>query len=293
MDEGAATVIDAEAPGLTAVSLVYGFFHTWKAGAAGDTLVIESKGHSSVEVPGDLTLAAHPGWFPDTTQWRPLLVRAMLPRGKHGEPAEEALVVWPPSRENQPLTLDPAPYHGINREAPPLLARSPSGDRVADALFAYVRGGRLDLARQAVPAFAAQAERFLYEKYLNPIHAILAAYTLQKVGGDEHSDWLSNLAHSFQYLPDGALLYGWYLIRAGRAPEAKEFFRTALARGVPMYSLGVRLLRDGLSFLRGLEPEDADIKTDTARAFRLAAAINPSSELTCLRLGGGLGVELA
>jgi hypothetical protein len=58
-----------------------------------------------------------------------------------------------------------------------------------------------------------------------------------------------------------------------------------------MYSEGVRLMRDGLNFLRGLYPENSDVQADAARANRISASANLDSELTCLRLGVGLAVE--
>ena len=197
-----------------------------------------------------------------------------------------------PSRGNEPLTLAVDPQRGINRDAPLLVARSESGDRTADALFAYMRSGRLDSARQASPGLIAQAEGTLQQKVANPVYATLAAYTLLKLGSTEHPDWIANLAHWFKYLPDGAILYGWYLIRAGRAEEALAYFETALKRGVPMYSEGIRLLRDGLNFLRGLDSTDPQVNAAVARVYRIATAANLNSELTCLRVGSGLAVRL-
>jgi hypothetical protein len=60
-----------------------------------------------------------------------------------------------------------------------------------------------------------------------------------------------------------------------------------------MYGEGVRLLRDGLSFLNGLGSGDAELQAAVARAYRLADAVNPRSVLTCLRLSAGLSVEWA
>ena len=282
---------DTATPDPPEVALDYGLFRDWRVDPE-VTLTIDRKGSSVISLPGDLALAEHPGWSPDTSEWRPVFVRAVLPAEKEGQPAQEALIVWPPSAGMQPLILEPMQDLGVNQLAPSMLARAPSGNKVADALFSYVRGGRLDVARQVAPTFAAQAEVFVEDKNRNPVQAILGAYTLQKVGGAEHPDWLANLANWFQHLPDGALLYGWYLIRAGRAPEATPFFRTALARGIPLYTMGVRLLVDGLSFLSGLEPADGDLKTYAAHAVRIATGVNPNSELTCLRLGAGMAVEM-
>jgi hypothetical protein len=272
-------------------TLSYGFFQHWIGSAPTEnTLVAEARGDQLISFPGDLVLAAHPGWSSNTTQWRPLLACVKLPP-VDGETETEALVVWPPSSGKQPLHLVADSSPGVNQTAAPLLASTQAEDKVTDALFAYARSGRLDTARQATAALVQQAEELLDAKKLNPVNAILAAYTLQKVGGAEHPDWLANLANWFPYLPDGALLYGWYLLRNGRAEEARGLFQTALARGIPMYSEGIRLLRDGLSFLSGLPPGNMDLQASTARAYRLADATNPRSVLTCLRLGAGLAVE--
>jgi hypothetical protein len=60
-----------------------------------------------------------------------------------------------------------------------------------------------------------------------------------------------------------------------------------------MFSEGVRLLREGLNFLSGLYPEDAELQAAASRAYRIAAAANLDSELTALRLGTELAVRLA
>jgi len=257
----------------------YGLFQRWTGNPpAADTLVIAGRTETSISFPGDLAVARHPGWDARSSEWRPLLVCVKLPDA-------DALVVWPPSSGNQPLHLEDDPSPGANPAAAPLLASIQTADKAVAALYAYARGGRLDTVRQ-------QAESLLGAKLDNPVNATLAAYTLKKIGA-ERPDWLANLANAFPHLPDGALLYGWHLIRDDQARQARGFFLTALARGIPMYSEGIRLLRDGLSFLNGLEGGDAELQAAVARAYGLADAVNPRSVLTCLRLGAGLSVEWA
>ncbi len=257
----------------------YGLFQRWTGNPpAANTLEIEGRTETSISFPGDLAVARHPGWDASPTEWRPLLVCVKLPDA-------DALVVWPPSSGNQPLHLEDDPNPGANPAVAPLVASVQTADKAVAALYAYARGGRLDTVRQ-------QAESLLGAKLDNPVNAALAAYTLKKIGA-ERPDWLANLANAFPHLPDGALLYGWHLIRDGQAQQARGFFLTALARGIPMYGEGVRLLRDGLSFLNGLGSGDAELQAAVARAYRLADAVNPRSVLTCLRLGAGLSVEWA
>jgi hypothetical protein len=281
------------------VSVDYGFFIRWipevsneSLESSSETIVIEPVGTASAGLSGNIELEQHQGWTDDSLNCRPLLMRArysLLPSG--GEP-EEALFIWPPSGQSPPLSLLPDLDPGVNSNAPSLLAYSQSGDREVDLMFSYVRGEIPDLAREYEPRMIERAQNVLQYKIENPVAATLAAYTLLKVSNTERQDWVFNLSDWFKHLPDGAIIYGWYLIRAGKAEQAHAFFRTALNRGVPMYSEGVRLLRDGLNFLSGLYPEAAKVRADAAQARRIADAANLDSELSCLRLGRGLSVLL-
>lgn len=266
------------------IPLTYGVFETW-ADPPDDglsrtqTLRMRRVGRGITQLPGRFTLSEHPGAGQDTTKWRPLLVQLSTPE------IGSTVLVWPPSQGEQTLELVPDPETRANPHAPPLLAFWTSGDRLADALFSYVRGNRMEAARQTAPALIRQAERFLQMKAESPLHATLAAYVLLKTGHRQQEGWIANLGRLFPHLPDGAVIHGWFLILAGKAEEAPEAFRAALARGVPMYSEGVRLLRDGFGFLRGLYPDDPRIRAEAERADRIASAANFESELTCLRLG--------
>jgi hypothetical protein len=238
-----------------------------------------------VALPGNLRLPEGLGWSADTTQWHPALVRVT-------DLSERALVVTPPAYTASSLTLLPDPETGLDPQAPRLLAVWASGHKTADALFAYVQRGALDLAREAAPALIEQAESLLVDKGANPIHATIAAYTLLKIGDTAHGPWMANLAGLFPFLPDGAIIYGWHLIHTGQAEQAPAQFHAALSRGLPIYTTGVRLLRDGLNFVAGIHRDDAQLRADADLAYQIAAAANLDSELTCLRLGeGGLIVS--
>jgi len=280
------------------VSCDYGMFVRWSPEASdesletsSDALVIKPIGEASTSLPGNIEMERHPGWTPNSREWRPLLMRSRFSLPMFGTERQEALLICPPSHHPPPLTLLPDPDPGVNSNAPSLLAYSHSDDGEVDLLFSYVRGGALDLARQLAPRMIERAQEILQSKVSNPVNATLAAYALLKVSNTERQDWVRNLADWFEHLSDGAIIYGWYLIRAGKAEHAHKYFRIALTRGVPMYSEGVRLLRDGLNFLRGLYTENAQVQADATRANRMAASANLDSELTCLRLGKGLAVE--
>jgi hypothetical protein len=291
-------VIQGERIADPGVSVDYGLFVRWSMEASNeslesssDTLVIKPCGKDAAELPGKIELEQHPGWAENSEIWRPLLMRArfLLPPG--GAKRQEALLIYPPSDPPLPLTLLPDPEPGVNPAAPWLLAYSDSGDRDVDLMFRYIRNSDLHMAQQLAPGMIDRAQAFLRAKKINPVQATLAAYALLKVSNEDRKEWALNLANWFKYLPDGAIIYGWYLIRDGKAEQAHGFFRTALERGVPMYSEGVRLLRNGLNFLRGLYPEDAQVQADAARANRIFDLANLDSDLTCLRLLKGLAVK--
>lgn len=249
---------------------------------------------SNIALPGDFVLRRHPGESGGTQAWKPLLVRARLRFDAARDRKADALLVWPPTGDASPrLNLRPDRDISENPSAVPVIASAETGNRDVDALFSYVRGNALEAARRIAPDVIGRAESFLNGKVANPLYATLAAYVLLKLGSDARGDWVRNLADWFPFLPDGAILQGWFCIHAGRAEEAGDWFHAALDRGVPMYTEGVRLLHDGLNFLRGLYPDDARIQSDTGRAYRLASVANFDSELTCLSLNAALEVRFS
>lgn len=284
-------------------SITYGLFHRWHAAESEqavpriESLDLRALGRQVAHLPTEIALPQHPGWAAETRKWRPVLVRVENLKAPEGGSPVEAVVVWPPSAGRAALTLLPDPHLGLNLEAPPLLARSQSGGRTADFLFSYVRAGSLEAARQGVPQLLrVQAKEILAEKFDNPVAATVAAYTLFRVADQQHEEWqtwLENLANEFSHLPDGLIILGWHRIRSGQAERARQPFTEALARGLPMYSEGVRLLRSGFNFLQGLFPTDRQVSAGALRAHRIAAAANFDSELTSLRLGMGLAVKMA
>ncbi len=232
--------------------------------------------------PSSISLAAHPGCHADSSMWEPLYVRLALP--STGPQRKEVLVVWPPTEGATTLRILPDPDGDADPATPSVLAVAECGDRAIDAFFAYVRRGALEPTRRAEAELTRRAIDSLQLKMSHPARACLAAYTLLRVGSAEHLDWTENLANWFGRIPDGAIVHGWRLIRKGRAEEAVAYFRKALRRGPPLYSEGLRLLNDGLCFLRDLYPHNRQVCEDSDRTHRLASAANLDSLLTCVLL---------
>lgn len=116
----------------------------------------------------------------------------------------------------------------------------------AETLLSYLDSGSIAQARVVE---AKVAEKLLLTKMLDPIAATVGAYFLIKAGDlDKLHDWTDNLANWFEWLPDGAVIKAWHLLKesAGNTSEARDWLLEAERRGVPIYTEGVRLLYDGL-----------------------------------------------
>jgi hypothetical protein len=106
----------------------------------------------------------------------------------------------------------------------------------AGVLFRYRQN---NLAQQQ----AAVAETLLRRKMDDAIAAAVGGYTLLRFGDlTLLHDWTENLCGRFPTLPDGALIYGEHLARLGKHAEAVKTFARIPARGLPIFSDGIRLL---------------------------------------------------
>lgn len=137
----------------------------------------------------------------------------------------------------------------------------------------YFATGSLDLAVQMF----ADVEGMLYEKMVNPLAAAAGGYAL--VGTDDGRvrqrwyPWLDNLGNWQSWLPDGLILAATRRLRqpmAGeRRQEAREMLVESLAKGVPMYTIGLRWLMDGLSAFAGDPEVDAAIAAVRNYSYRV------------------------
>ncbi|MEZ4388905.1 MAG: hypothetical protein R3D98_15275 [Candidatus Krumholzibacteriia bacterium] len=126
-----------------------------------------------------------------------------------------------------------------------------TNDPVADAMLNYLRRGDVTAAA-AMEAWAESSHEMLMHKMSDPYAASVGAYLLLRLHRfDLLHDWPRNLADWFDFLPDGGVIWAWQLIHQdpGRRAEILEYFELAIARGLPVYTPGLRLLLDGLSLL--------------------------------------------
>ncbi|MGB3315239.1 MAG: hypothetical protein WBB85_12565, partial [Albidovulum sp.] len=146
--------------------------------------------------------------------------------------------------------------------------------------------GRRDFASSATAlhALGSAVEEAVSEKTSNSLAACAGALTAIACGRIEDFDlkprWLENLANWFPTLPDGAVALGRYLQMAGKGSQARTAYLDAQKRGVPVFSLAVDWLAEGLQSL-GLD--------HAAEAQRWSWQSDPLGTFTVLKLPEGDG----
>jgi hypothetical protein len=86
---------------------------------------------------------------------------------------------------------------------------------------------------------------------------------------DRLHNWANNLDYWFEWMADGPIIHAWQIIAEvrgrpdsdkGRLRDARERLLEAVKRGIPIYTEGLRLLRDGLLlFDRAAEGGDEEV----------------------------------
>jgi hypothetical protein len=149
-----------------------------------------------------------------------------------------------------------------------------TGDHDVESLRALVHEGRLDLARVMAPEV--MAERFLQSKVAAPRIAALGAYVLLRLGDlDRMHDWPDNLTNWMGWLPDGPVIAAWQRLRSEDPDydQIRSLLVEAARRGLPVYSEGVRLLKDGLELFAADEERDWDVGEALDEVNRYARAL--------------------
>lgn len=200
-----------------------------------------------------------------------------------------SLIVWLPGPKLRPVKVVVDPDGATHRSGSPLLAFLDPVDPIATTLFSYVRQGALEEARLGLPTLVASLKRDTV--LAGPNLGLLAGYVLYKLRDRFVDDVISRLLTQYLEVPDVHILAAAQLIADGKTDQAIEPLTAALGRGAPIYTEGVRLLREGSNLLRDLYPSEKRFQDNARQAACIAAAANFGSELTCLRLGDDIAME--
>lgn len=118
----------------------------------------------------------------------------------------------------------------------------PDNPRI-DAVARYLQSGHLQEAANII----GEAEQLLQQKMADPFGAALGGYALLRSGQrDRLHHWPRNLADSFPWLPDGAVIAGEESALEGDHALAIAQVCEAGGRGLPVFSAGLSLLASRL-----------------------------------------------
>lgn len=173
------------------------------------------------------------------------------------------------------------------------LAQSPNGspigvtvrDPVIGAGLAYMANGALTKAAVVFP----DAQAMLQRKVTNPLAAAAGGYVL--IGTELDNEprawdaWLENLRNWFPEYSDGWVLWASRRLRTAQSEDeiepARRGFIEACKRGVPIFTLGLSWLMDGLSQF----PDNPECTTWLARVRQVALQVDMRQPFVVLRLG--------
>lgn len=144
-------------------------------------------------------------------------------------------------------------------------------------LLSFLQSGQATAAEKWAEGDARIAEDFLYSKRRDPAAAAVGGYFLLKTRRyDLLHDWTNNLANWIEWMPDGPIIHAWHLFaeaqresdhRVALTARARERLLEATDRGIPLYTEGLRLLRNGLLGLhRAAKGRDEEVEAALDRA---------------------------
>lgn len=114
----------------------------------------------------------------------------------------------------------------------------------------------------------APSNDMLYGKMENPFAAAAGSYmfALGSRPNEEQQAWMKNLCDWFPWLPDGPIALGWTTLRTEDSRSqswqaARALFIEACSRGLPYYSVGLRILVDALTLLTMSEPDNTQLRS--------------------------------
>jgi hypothetical protein len=158
-------------------------------------------------------------------------------------------VAVPPTEKMRIYILTHKPISDLD---PPFHVIVGSGSPTMQSLVGFLTSGDFDSARSVGDQWLNAAEQMLREKLMDAVAAAVAGYFLLRVG--EHSrlhDWTRNLADLVPWLPDGPVIRAYHVLSQNDPDlrEVRQRLLEAVARGVPLYTEGLRMLYDALHMM--------------------------------------------
>jgi hypothetical protein len=171
-----------------------------------------------------------------------------------------------------------------------------------EALLQLIKPGSIKIAEDFIGK--QNAEDLLREKYVDANAASIGAYYLLRSGAYKKTvGWMRNLANDFPFLPDGPAIYAAQLINKMRPgikliEESRKYFLIAAERGLPVYTMGFIILREGLIKMSNhFGSDDQEISVSLKKIEYYHKMIDYTRDVTTLNpvtspVGGDLLYEL-
>lgn len=165
-----------------------------------------------------------------------------------------------------------------------------SDDWRTESLLSLMQRGDLSTAQSLYDELQL-AEELLRQKMVNTNAAAVGGYFLLRARDLERlHNWANNLANWFEWMADGPVIHAWQIImeskdkskqRSGLLEQARMRLLEAVSRGFPIYTEGLRLLRDGLLYFDSrAQGKDTEIATALTRIGAYAGAADWSATNT-------------
>lgn len=129
----------------------------------------------------------------------------------------------------------------------------------AQALLSYMKLGDIESAQKVSGPVIEEAQQMFKDKMLDLGAALAAAYLLTRTSAWTRMplDWCDNLSNFFPYISDGAIINAHRQIvelksevSSNDLARIAQLLITAVDRGIPIFSAGLRLLNDDLQALK-------------------------------------------
>jgi hypothetical protein len=210
-------------------------------------------------------------WFPRYLRWRLKTTSAQQPPYR--------VLTIPPSRQSTMLLVRAeadSPFEAAERA----IVNTRLAD--AEALLAYVQLGQVRAARLLLSELGQAFKPTAMPE--GPLKAVIAGYASLRIGHPPTQPWMEELANVFTALPDAAIIYGASLLQgennSDRRSRSRHYLIEAVHRGIPAFTIGLRLLFDGLRRLSETADRDDAINLALAKVRAVAAYADWDSTTT-------------
>ena len=161
-------------------------------------------------------------------------------------------------------------------------------DPMINTALGYINAGAIHQAAKLIGY--KQAEKMLFEKVSYPLAASVGGYLLvlglnrkaYRAQKDNWKNWVGNLDHWFEWMPDGAVLHSalHFVLGDLDQDEAYDALLRAYERGLPFFTFGLKLMIDGMRFFANVGKQEA--KEYLPILESVAMQTDPSKPFVCV-----------